>query len=223
MGRAQVGKDTSADMLCAMARGKKIAYAAKLKRIVSELFDIPMDAFETDASKNTPTDYTRRTCPMCGSIEVELLTLDNVKTCRCKVCSTMGEPAPFSQQWTPRTILQHVGTEGFRRVDDRVWTRYALKEARKLFKDPELEFVAVSDVRFKSEADAIWEAGGEVWRIKRPSVEGKIAGLQNHPSETEQATLPDSLFQAVIVNDGSFDDLRAKLTAELQRVQAKWQ
>lgn len=222
MGRAQVGKDTSADMLCELASGKKIAYANKLKKIVSELFEIPMDTFETDDRKNAPTGYTRLTCPSCGSIEVETLVLDKVKTCRCKVCTLMGEPKPFSQQWTARTILQYLGTEGFRRVDDRVWTRYALKEARKLFKDPGLEFVAISDVRFRSEAEAIWEVGGEVWRIKRPSVEGAVKGLQNHASETEQAALADSLFQAVIVNDGSFDDLRAKLTTELERVRAKW-
>jgi hypothetical protein len=48
--------------------------------------------------------------------------------------------------------------------------------------------VVISDVRFKNEVDAIFKAGGSVWRIERPG-----AGLQGvaakHVSETEQTLI----------------------------------
>jgi hypothetical protein len=83
---------------------------------------------------------------------------------------------------------------------------------------PEIDGVAVSDVRFHNEVDGIRRAGGLMIRIKR---EG--AGLQGtpgqHASETEQLGMPDHLFDVIVLNNGSQLDLRRKVPAVIKRLQ----
>ena len=67
--------------------------------------------------------------------------------------------------------------------------------------------VSVPDVRFKNEMRIIREAGGKLLRVRRPGAGLKGAtGL--HPSEAEQASIPDEEFDAVIENTGTLEELR---------------
>jgi hypothetical protein len=68
--------------------------------------------------------------------------------------------------------------------------------------------VVVDDVRFENEAAEIKSRGGQMWLILRPDVEYVTA----HVSEGGLAGFP---FDAVIENDGSLADLRAKVQALL--------
>jgi hypothetical protein len=65
-------------------------------------------------------------------------------------------------------------------------------------------------------------SGGEVWRIKRPETDAKAEGLKGHTSETEQEAISDSECQAIIQNDGTFENLRGLVVAQLHRFLAKY-
>jgi 5' nucleotidase, deoxy (Pyrimidine), cytosolic type C protein (NT5C) len=96
-----------------------------------------------------------------------------------------------------RELLQRLGTEAGRRVlGDDVWVRAALM-------DPPAKLV-LSDCRFPNEAEAIKALGGQVWRIERPGYNP----INSHVSEVALDGYP---FDQVINNDGSIEDLIAKV------------
>lgn len=75
-----------------------------------------------------------------------------------------------------RELLQRFGTEVVRTMfGDNFWVDYTMHLAEAH------EFVVVSDVRFKNEADAIRAAGGAVWRIDRPGT----GAANGHSSEND--------------------------------------
>lgn len=218
MGKSKAGKNTAGDMLAETGDGVTLAFADKLKAICGEMFGLSHAQLYDETLKETPTDFDCFLCPECKKPEVELLVLDRVPHGKCKVCGVIGEQGVFKGKWTPRTILQFIGTEGFRRVDSGVWVRYALDQARKrLEPSTGTKLVVITDCRFKSEMEAVHAIGGEVWRIRRPETDAKKAGLKGHASEEEQDSIPDSACQAVIVNDSTLDTLRGRLVAELSR------
>ena len=73
-------------------------------------------------------------------------------------------------------------------------------------------------VRPINEMNAIWKAGGKVIRVKRPGA-GLKGATGQHGSETEQATVSDEKFDAVIENDGTLEDLRARANETFAMVQ----
>lgn len=216
MGKSKAGKDTSGGMLIEMGRGYTMAFADKLKAVCGELFGLSHEQLYDEAKKEAPTDYACLLCPECKKPEVEVIKLDRVEHGKCKVCGVIGSIGVFRGKWTPRTILQFIGTEGFRRVDDGVWVRYALAQAAQALQAGS-GFVVITDCRFKSELDAVHAAGGEVWRLRRPETDGKKAGMQGHSSEDEMDSIPDSAFQAIIANDSTLETLRGRLSSEFKR------
>ncbi|MEU1309191.1 hypothetical protein ABZ419_09900 [Streptomyces cinnamoneus] len=106
-----------------------------------------------------------------------------------------------------RGLLQRCGTEAGRGVlGENVWVDA-------LFHDAETWGpTVITDVRFPNEAEAIRERGGLVVRIKRPS--GTPIREADHTSETALDEWP---FDAVLINDGTVEDLREQLKALTQR------
>ncbi len=97
-----------------------------------------------------------------------------------------------------RQLMQRLGTEcGRELLGDNIWVNTALDNL-------ESGRYAVTDCRFVNEADAIRERGGKIIRIERVGVGPANA----HPSET---SLDDYDFDAVVINDGSLEDLRLEL------------
>ena len=127
MGKAHSGKSTVGAMLVAHHNeGLTIAFADKLKHICMELYGLTHDDVYTEAGKARRTTLPCQQCPSCGSLDCTYVT----STQRwCRSCQFRGEPSAFQTFWTPRMILQHVGTEGTRRIDDQVWVKQALNEA----------------------------------------------------------------------------------------------
>ena len=75
----------------------------------------------------------------------------------------------------------------------------------------------VPDVRYRNEHLALREAGGLGFRIVSPTQgQGLTGKLAEHRSETEQRTIPDSELDAVIVNNGTLEELYAKLDGFLK-------
>lgn len=227
LGKLNSGKDTVGDMLLDAAPGIKTAFAWKLKQIVAEMFGFSeKDVYDQEA-KEKPTQFDCLRCPQCSSLECEPIVLDRQKNGRCKLCGSIGDINVFASKWSPRTILQHIGTEGFRRVDPNVWVRYALTTAEKNLREAQEpgikhldsrgapRFIVITDCRFRSEAEGVWARGGQVWKVKRPSLDGTTKGIVGHASETEQDSIRDEECQAIIMNDSTLDVLRARVNVQL--------
>jgi hypothetical protein len=110
---------------------------------------------------------------------------------------------------SPRQMLQSLGTEwGRGMVHDEIWIRIAMEHASQHLTVGRC--VVITDVRFDNEAQAVIDAGGEVWRVKRPGWRGLADDAAAHQSE---AGVSDHLIARTIDNSGSLDDLRAELAA----------
>ena len=82
--------------------------------------------------------------------------------------------------YTPREILQHIGTEGFRHIDDMVWIRMAMKKADEHSHAGHTN-VVFADLRFPNEANAIWCLNGSVWKTIK--TDGSGTTHRGHASE----------------------------------------
>lgn len=233
MGKSKSGKDTFGELLLKTAepRGITIAFADKLKQVCADVFDIPLAEMYSEAGKAASMGLPCLVCPLCKSIECEEFVIDREKNASCRKCGAVGELRGFLAEWTRRTVLQHIGTEGFRRIDPSVWVKHALRTARAALTDGveivsasaptgdavrfTASFVVITDCRFRSEMDAVLAAGGEVWRIRRAETDNAKAGIGGHASETEMDSIPDDMFQRVIANDGTLEQLRAKAAAAI--------
>lgn len=108
---------------------------------------------------------------------------------------------------TVRQLLQTLGTEwGRDTVGADVWVRLLKRRVEQLANGG-VKTIAVADVRFGNEAEAIRAfPGGEVWRVERSGA----AAADAHSSE---AGVSSGLVDREIRNDGSLQDLRAAVEA----------
>lgn len=120
-------------------------------------------------------------------------------------------PSPEWDGLTPRRALQTLGTEWGRGLHKDVWVRYALRTAAERG-----GHVAITDVRFRNELEAIQKAGGKVIRIHRPV---QKEGLDStHLSELEQKGIPDFAVDAVIHNTSGLEEL----AHAVDQIMSKW-
>jgi hypothetical protein len=115
-----------------------------------------------------------------------------------------------------RRLLQVFGTEvGRELLSDTIWVDVVLKQIEEGLKDnPSARFV-ITDVRFPNEEMGLRTGLGflaprdiELWKVTRPGVNP----VNSHVSD---AGLADSLFDAVLSNHGTLDDLDAVVRAVL--------
>lgn len=204
-GQAGSGKDTAADMLLAKEGVIKLSLADPIKRFARELWDFSDDQLWGPSEfRNKPDERY--------PIGDEFLTA--------------------------RKVLQHLGTEGGRAIDYDVWIRYAIKIATILLTTkreycyspqgglepyisqyPQGEFetldnfpeqvkvVVIPDCRFNNEIQFIKEAGGKLVRVIRPGA-GLKGDFGKHQSEIEMESIPDDVFDLVIQNTGTLEDLQ---------------
>lgn len=100
-----------------------------------------------------------------------------------------------------RELLQEYGTDVRRVHDPEYWTKLWRARATELG-----GAVVSADVRFPNEAAAVLAMGGALWRVERPGFDSS-----GHVSETAMDAW--GVWDAVIHNDGSIDDLWAKVDA----------
>ncbi len=111
---------------------------------------------------------------------------------------------------SPRRIIQLLGTESVRDVFGLdTWVKRAQLSVEMLLECEKLEPLAsdaliFTDTRFDNEAQWIKRSGGIIIEIVRPG----LAGVEAHRSEQG---LPPELVDAVLLNDGTLDDLRVKV------------
>ena len=226
MGKAKSGKDTFGEMLLhANPNGVRVAFADKLKEICGEMFGLTHEDMNTEPGKARNTELRCLTCPLCKSVDCHEVKLEREIKAECRHCNAVGELASFKGFWTPRMILQYIGTEGFRRVDSGVWVRYALDKAKSHLHGNEKgatskhkpQYVFITDCRFRSEMAGVVAAGGQVWRIRRSETNDVQTELAKHASETKMDSIPDGEFNRVIINDGSLEDLQLKASTALSQ------
>lgn len=143
----------------------------------------------------------------------------------CKVLFSLSDEQVYGDmkevvdiRWgaTPRYILQQVGTDMFREklkiylseihVESTLWIANFLRWFRQ---NPQYSNVAVSDVRFKDEAQVIKSTGGKLIKVIRPSLMKKSGTPVVHKSEVDQNSIE---CDQIIYNNGTLDELFNKLT-----------
>lgn len=88
---------------------------------------------------------------------------------------------PDEVAWTPRQIMIAYG-QFFRQFDELYWVKKVFERVATL---PPNQRVAVTDVRFRNEADYIKSNGGVLVRLERKASLNIYKGVINDPSETE--------------------------------------
>lgn len=111
--------------------------------------------------------------------------------------------APLS----PREALQTLGTEWGRACYPDIWAELGIRRARAA--EHLAGSVVFTDTRFVNEAARIRAAGGEVWRVRRPSADSVITA---HASETEMNSREmEELVTLTLHNNGSLEELRKQV------------
>lgn len=124
--------------------------------------------------------------------------------------SLKERPIPWLGK-SPRELLQTLGTEwGREMVCQDIWIKIALRRAEEYLADG--WSVAITDVRFENEAEAILAAGGQVWLVERPGA-GLAGAAASHSSE---AGVSRHLISEVVRNSGTLTDLEAAVNAALR-------
>ena len=113
--------------------------------------------------------------------------------------------------WTPREILQHIGTEAYRAVDDAFWVQQVFKYIDR----NELENVIITDGRFPDEIEAVKERGGIHIRIQR-NHDLEVHGT-SHASETSLENVDNADY--IISNDGSIAELEAMADTLIKEIE----
>lgn len=155
-GYKQSGKDTAANYLVREHSYKKIAFADPIREICEKLNPIVGDMV---------LDYH------LGSYGVQA----NIYQVRYNVAvDYFGYDKAKNRYPEMRRILQKIGTEvGREMFDENIWVDWALSRMKRG------DNIAVSDLRFKNEEEAIRSMGGWIIRLVREDLDS------DHPSETE--------------------------------------
>ncbi len=226
LGPAGSGKDLVADWFCEKKNFVKVPFADPIKRFASRCFGIDWDrlwgpsekrneVFEVDESwwrdaaekmKNAATEITQEVLEVGVRVEGFLRMYDWLKNLRTE----------YPDKISARFVLQTLGTEWGRSVDELMWAKYAHKVARRI-RDEKLCYtqatglatetemannykgVIIPDHRFNNEIKVTQNYGGYVIRLRRLALEQKdeTVGISGHRSEAEQKTIPDSVFDHV--------------------------
>lgn len=134
-------------------------------------------------------------------------------------CSGLGKSKLPASCWTPREIMQEIGSF-FRSIDYDFWVRY-------IARDIELGYdkdIIMTDVRHINECEFIKEHGILIRIIRNDASE--IHGMQ-HESETALDDKSDDYFDITIENNGTLEDLQiaayhaAKMVLELEQIKEK--
>jgi len=176
-GKARSGKDTLGDYLVNILASKDeqytlMAYADELKRKVAEDFNLSNEQLYGDLKEAPDNRYGKESGRFSSN--------------------------PVEAFWSPREILQFMGTDVYRAIDDNFWVRKLFDKIDKM----NYSNVIVTDLRLPNEVEAINDRDGIHIRVIRPG-DNKING-QQHISET---ALDDTKADIVVYNEGTLEDL----------------
>lgn len=116
---------------------------------------------------------------------------------------------------SPRQILQLMGTEWYRSIDDKFWLRQVYNQ---ISNDLSHYYtgVCITDVRFPNEIDFVKEIGGVTVKITRPNHQQTI-----HTQHASETNIDSMICDYEIINDGSKSDLQHKIKLLMRQVMEK--
>jgi hypothetical protein len=165
------------------------AYAKTARNIIAHAFATPLYQLVSQFCFGDASRYTELRAPATKEVPWTAETA----------------PIPTLIGWTPRKLMQVVGTDCFRNhVGPGVWVEKAVAAA-KSSKACGFDIVVMEDVRFPSEA----EVCDVVVEVVRPGVE--YAG--NHASAKR---LPDGVIGGRMLNDADVDEAVMRLRAVIR-------
>jgi hypothetical protein len=167
-GEAGVGKDTVADYLVTRYGFEKRSFAAPLKRVL--LAQDPILGMD----------------PMRPGHQIKL----------GHALKAMNEDSVKNLFPEYRRLLQKLGTEGIRGIDQDFWVKAATNDL-----DKERGKYVFTDTRFPNEADFIGGLRGSLWQIEGPK---RRTGVEAHSSEGWAGRMHEDY---ILMNNGSIDKL----------------
>lgn len=172
-------------------------FADELKRVCSDLLGIPAKlCWGSEDDKNQLTDILWENLPHYEELRQKAMR-ESLQTADFTCNASENERAIQARyevlcpkgRMTVRQVLQHVGTEIFRRMCPGVWIDSLL---RKIKREAPTHAI-IADMRFPDEGDAVLAEGGSVYRLTRCVHHG-----DNHASEIAMDDYPR--FTAVFDN-----------------------
>lgn len=228
IGAARHGKDTIAGMIRELVpRTCFGAFAEPFKLFLQEVYDFTDDQI-WGPGKDEPDYRYPRTCKTCNGAKV-LFVIEGAEDKTCTGCEGTGV-----EYMIPREPQQKIGSQVGRECWPLTWPMVqfrnadrVLNRARPISKGDDAgsgtsgkgsyliekyDLFVIKDGRFVNEARAGKDVGARRWRVRRPGVPGLKGALAKHGSELEQySAAMDALVQVDFINDGTLDDLRAKV------------
>lgn len=247
-GLAGSGKDTFAQLLAKQHGFEVLSLADPIKRICRDVFGFTDEQlWGPSAERSRPDTRYKRPCLPCqktgllmdgGTFDEDLNEIVGGHTAPCPDCAGKGYT-----YLTAREALQTIGTDIGRSLYRDVWVEYAIRQARKLENNPHLHsapdslsgckvydgryydltrevMVCIPDVRFRNEIDGLRAAGAKVVRIRRLGA-GLKGAAGAHPSESEQGRIPDDVFDYVVENNGTLEELAGKADQLMKCLQVR--
>jgi len=114
-----------------------------------------------------------------------------------EICEEMFPEIMALPKAEHRWLLQTVGTEMFRSIDDKVWVKYLIRQM-------EGEKVVVDDTRFKNEAKSLREAGFKVVLVDRDAELREGWGYNVDDPHQSEKEIDELEFDYVLLNDGDY-------------------
>ncbi len=119
------------------------------------------------------------------------------------------------EETKPRAFLQYLGTDLIRKeIDSDLFVRRIIEDIKvfSYFYD----IITLSDARFDHEVESIQKAFSKVYTIKveRPNFQDPLGALGNH--STEHGLVNNQYYDAIIINDGSIEQLKEKVISLLE-------
>lgn len=227
LGPAGSGKDLAADWFCNEKNFVKVAFADPIKRFARKAFFFSYEQLwgpSEERNREFVVDdaWWFEAIGHFGEASKEIveniLDAGNRVEGYLKLHDWLTQlRKDYREKISARVVLQTLGTEWGRSVDDLLWAKYAHRVIARIAqghaysqdkgirdrRPGEVSAYAgaiIPDHRFKNEVTTTQEQGGYVLRLRRLALEKKdeTVGISGHRSEAEQKTIPDNTFNLVI-------------------------
>jgi len=211
-GKKQVGKDTATKILRSIleSNGKRVAvtaFAEPLKSMCIDILGLNRElVYGTNEDKETLSHVMWDGFPM--HVRLKYSNEFTEPQGEWELLTCVVEKVPRNGPMTVREVLQVMGTDIFRAIDNDVWARAIFN--RECWSD--FDVVILTDCRFPNEKDVTEYHNGVIIRLERQT------GFKDmHPSET---ALDDASFDPRFSyhNDGSLEDLETFLRHTLKQL-----
>ena len=209
-GQAGSGKDTAADFIVEKFGFVKVGLADILKRICKEIFDFSDERLYGPSEKRGEPDTRYLRGKDYLSSRLALITLGQAgRDCYESVWADYA--LRISKILIEDKSVMYTQQEGLvQRVEQTSMGEWKRDDAPKGI----IPGVVISDGRYFDEIMTFKKENAFLIRIIRSNLPyNKYAG---HLSESGQSEIPDNIFDEVVMNDGSKEDLYAEITKIMQ-------